>query len=198
VLNTDAESYGGSGVGNFGAVEAEPRMWHGRPASAALRLPPSGVLWLAPEEDVVDAVGPEQAGDIGQAAAVTPGAPVVVGDTAPAAAPAAPVGAAPAGTAPTASADLPELSSGDGTIAGGVDPAYAVDDDAGPAADQGTSSGRPEEDSASGAGAPERASSTADESGADVPHFPEEAPEDAVRHQAELLDPTSDDGRSRP
>jgi 1,4-alpha-glucan branching enzyme len=49
VLNTDAEVYGGSGVGNLGAVQAEPDMWHGRPASAALRLPPSGVLWLAPE-----------------------------------------------------------------------------------------------------------------------------------------------------
>ena len=49
VLNTDAEAYGGSGVGNLGAVEAEPVMWHGRPASAVLQLPPSGVLWLAPE-----------------------------------------------------------------------------------------------------------------------------------------------------
>jgi 1,4-alpha-glucan branching enzyme len=47
VLNTDAEAYGGSGVGNLGAVEAEQHVWHGRPASARLRLPPSGVLWLA-------------------------------------------------------------------------------------------------------------------------------------------------------
>jgi 1,4-alpha-glucan branching enzyme len=49
VVNTDAGSYGGSGVGNLGVVEAEPVMWHGRPASAVLRLPPSGVLWLVPE-----------------------------------------------------------------------------------------------------------------------------------------------------
>jgi 1,4-alpha-glucan branching enzyme len=49
VLNTDAVSYGGSGVGNLGAVDAEARVWHGRPASAVLQLPPSGVLWLAPE-----------------------------------------------------------------------------------------------------------------------------------------------------
>ncbi len=49
VLNTDSELYGGSGVGNLGAVVAEARTWHGRPASAAVRLPPSGVLWLAPE-----------------------------------------------------------------------------------------------------------------------------------------------------
>jgi 1,4-alpha-glucan branching enzyme len=47
VLNTDAESYGGSGVGNLGAVNAEDFSWHGQPASAVLELPPSGVLWLA-------------------------------------------------------------------------------------------------------------------------------------------------------
>jgi 1,4-alpha-glucan branching enzyme len=49
VLNTDAQNYGGSGVGNLGAVDAEARMWHGRPASAVLQLPPAGVLWLEPE-----------------------------------------------------------------------------------------------------------------------------------------------------
>jgi 1,4-alpha-glucan branching enzyme len=48
-LNTDAESYGGSGVGNMGAVLATETPWHGRPASAVLQLPPSGVLWLTPE-----------------------------------------------------------------------------------------------------------------------------------------------------
>ncbi|WP_367136043.1 1,4-alpha-glucan branching protein GlgB [Saccharothrix sp. HUAS TT1] len=50
VVNTDSEAYGGSGVGNFGGVEAEERPWHGRPASAVLQLPPAGVLWLAPEK----------------------------------------------------------------------------------------------------------------------------------------------------
>jgi 1,4-alpha-glucan branching enzyme len=49
VLNTDAESYGGSGWGNYGGVDAEQYVWHGRPASAVLQLPPAGVLWLAPE-----------------------------------------------------------------------------------------------------------------------------------------------------
>ncbi|QFZ22909.1 1,4-alpha-glucan branching protein GlgB [Saccharothrix syringae] len=52
VVNTDSESYGGSGVGNLGVVEAEEKPWHGRPASAVLQLPPSGVLWLVPEEPV--------------------------------------------------------------------------------------------------------------------------------------------------
>ncbi|MFG1951479.1 1,4-alpha-glucan branching protein GlgB [Micromonospora sp. NPDC048830] len=46
VLNTDSHHYGGSGVGNLGAVEAEGVPWHGMPASAALRVPPLGVLWL--------------------------------------------------------------------------------------------------------------------------------------------------------
>jgi 1,4-alpha-glucan branching enzyme len=48
VINTDAYAYGGSGTGNFGAVEAELRPWHGQPASALLSLPPLGVLWLTP------------------------------------------------------------------------------------------------------------------------------------------------------
>jgi 1,4-alpha-glucan branching enzyme len=47
VINTDADVYGGSGVGNLGAVEAVAEPWHGRPASATLTLPPLGVLWLA-------------------------------------------------------------------------------------------------------------------------------------------------------
>jgi 1,4-alpha-glucan branching enzyme len=49
VLNTDAGGYGGSGVGNLGAVEATDEPWHGRPASATITVPPLGVLWLAPE-----------------------------------------------------------------------------------------------------------------------------------------------------
>jgi 1,4-alpha-glucan branching enzyme len=48
VINTDSEVYGGSGVGNLGAVEAETKSWHGQPASAVLQLPPAGVLWLVP------------------------------------------------------------------------------------------------------------------------------------------------------
>ncbi|MGC4888727.1 1,4-alpha-glucan branching protein GlgB [Micromonospora sp. DT227] len=45
-LNTDAHHYGGSGVGNLGEVHAENVPWHGLPASAALQVPPLGVLWL--------------------------------------------------------------------------------------------------------------------------------------------------------
>jgi 1,4-alpha-glucan branching enzyme len=50
VVNTDAQVYGGSGVGNLGAVQAAAEPWHGRPASARITVPPLGVLWLAPED----------------------------------------------------------------------------------------------------------------------------------------------------
>jgi len=48
VLNTDADGYAGSGVGNLGAIEAEPSPWHGQPASATLVAPPLATLWLRP------------------------------------------------------------------------------------------------------------------------------------------------------
>ena len=48
VLNTDAEVYGGSGVGNLGVVTADPVPYGDQPASAQLRLPPLGTLWLTP------------------------------------------------------------------------------------------------------------------------------------------------------
>jgi 1,4-alpha-glucan branching enzyme len=46
LLNSDAREYGGSGVGNLGAVTAEPAAWHGRPCSLSLTLPPLGALFL--------------------------------------------------------------------------------------------------------------------------------------------------------
>jgi 1,4-alpha-glucan branching enzyme len=49
IVNTDSALYGGSGVGNLGAVEATREPWHGRPASALMTLPPLAVLWLAPD-----------------------------------------------------------------------------------------------------------------------------------------------------
>jgi 1,4-alpha-glucan branching enzyme len=55
VINSDALDYGGSGVGNWGAVEAAAEAWHGRPASAVLTLPPLGVLWLVHDEAQEDA-----------------------------------------------------------------------------------------------------------------------------------------------
>ncbi|MCW4004146.1 MAG: 1,4-alpha-glucan branching protein GlgB [Candidatus Bathyarchaeota archaeon] len=49
VLNSDAEVYGGSGWGNFGAVAAEHRPSHGHPWSLSLSVPPLGVLFLRSE-----------------------------------------------------------------------------------------------------------------------------------------------------
>jgi 1,4-alpha-glucan branching enzyme len=48
VLNTDADTYGGGNVGNFGEVVASDMPWHGQPASAEVTIPPLGTLWLLP------------------------------------------------------------------------------------------------------------------------------------------------------
>jgi 1,4-alpha-glucan branching enzyme len=46
ILNSDAAEFGGSGIGNLGAVQATADEWQGRPASAELTLPPLAALWL--------------------------------------------------------------------------------------------------------------------------------------------------------
>jgi len=48
VLNTDAGTYAGSGVGNLGVVEAQQGEHHGQPASATVTVPPLATLWLRP------------------------------------------------------------------------------------------------------------------------------------------------------
>jgi 1,4-alpha-glucan branching enzyme len=48
-LNSDAAEYGGSGIGNFGAVEASPLPSHGMNHSLALRLPPLAAVVLTPD-----------------------------------------------------------------------------------------------------------------------------------------------------
>ncbi len=50
VLNTDAEAYGGSNVGNLGRVTAEPIPSHGFEQSIVLTLPPLGALYLVPAD----------------------------------------------------------------------------------------------------------------------------------------------------
>ena len=49
-INTDSTHYGGSDIGNFGGVVAEPMGWGWQPFSAEITLPPLGGLWLVPEE----------------------------------------------------------------------------------------------------------------------------------------------------
>jgi 1,4-alpha-glucan branching enzyme len=46
VLNTDAASYGGSGLGNLGAVEALAQPSHGQKASATVLLPPLATVFF--------------------------------------------------------------------------------------------------------------------------------------------------------
>jgi 1,4-alpha-glucan branching enzyme len=49
-LNSDATAYGGSGMGNLGAVTASAPGMHGRPYALSLTLPPLAVVILTPEE----------------------------------------------------------------------------------------------------------------------------------------------------
>lgn len=48
LLNSDAEIYGGSGMGNLGNAAATPEPWHDRPFSLVLTLPPLAVVFLTP------------------------------------------------------------------------------------------------------------------------------------------------------
>ena len=51
LLNSDAEVYGGSNVGNLGGVESEEVSSHSLPHSIRLRLPPLAILILKPRLD---------------------------------------------------------------------------------------------------------------------------------------------------
>ncbi len=46
VLNTDAETYGGGNVGNYGGRQAEEWGWQGKSHSIAVDLPPLAVVAL--------------------------------------------------------------------------------------------------------------------------------------------------------
>jgi 1,4-alpha-glucan branching enzyme len=46
LLNSDAQEYGGSGMGNMGGSEAMHLETHGRPYSLRLTLPPLGAVFL--------------------------------------------------------------------------------------------------------------------------------------------------------
>jgi 1,4-alpha-glucan branching enzyme len=54
ILNTDAEVYGGSGMGNMGTAAVQDRAAHGFAQSLELTLPPLSVLWLRPSSAVRD------------------------------------------------------------------------------------------------------------------------------------------------
>ncbi len=46
IVNTDAEAYTGSGVGNLGAVTAVEGEWSGQPAHADILVPPLATVWF--------------------------------------------------------------------------------------------------------------------------------------------------------
>lgn len=49
LFNSDADIYGGSGMGNGGYVNSEPVAWMGRPHSIVITLPPLGGLLFSPD-----------------------------------------------------------------------------------------------------------------------------------------------------
>ena len=51
IFNTDSQYYGGSNVGNYPGIEAQPTESHSRPFSIELTLPPLGVTILKPRKD---------------------------------------------------------------------------------------------------------------------------------------------------
>ena len=51
LANSDAATYGGSGMGNLGAVRADQASMHGQPHSIELTVPPLAVLFFKPEEE---------------------------------------------------------------------------------------------------------------------------------------------------
>nr|MBA2644577.1 alpha amylase C-terminal domain-containing protein [Solirubrobacterales bacterium] len=50
LINTDADGYAGSDVGNLGSVVADGPGYNGQPHSARMTLPPLAALWLVPED----------------------------------------------------------------------------------------------------------------------------------------------------
>ncbi|MFN4143122.1 1,4-alpha-glucan branching protein GlgB [Aestuariivirga sp.] len=46
IINTDSAHYGGSGMGNMGAISAIPEALHGKPARAPVNLPPLATLYF--------------------------------------------------------------------------------------------------------------------------------------------------------
>ena len=72
ILNSDAATYGGGGLGNFGAVETSAEPLHGRPYSLSLTLPPlSVVAFRAPRIAIAAASGAERPGTVVAASAST-------------------------------------------------------------------------------------------------------------------------------
>ncbi|MGB5936931.1 MAG: 1,4-alpha-glucan branching protein GlgB [Ornithinimicrobium sp.] len=72
VLNTDADTYGGSGVGNMGQVQAVEEPHHGQSHSCTVTLPPMGALWLIPEAQTGNELPTADSDDADVVAEVSP------------------------------------------------------------------------------------------------------------------------------
>jgi 1,4-alpha-glucan branching enzyme len=46
ILNSDAQEYGGNGLGNMGMAASEQKPYHGQPFSLNLTLPPLGAIFF--------------------------------------------------------------------------------------------------------------------------------------------------------
>ncbi len=60
IINTDAETYGGSNVGNLGGLAAEALEWQGRSHSLVVNLPPLAVVAFKWEKAAVDEPEPAE------------------------------------------------------------------------------------------------------------------------------------------
>ena len=72
ILNSDATTYGGAGMGNFGAVETSPTPLHGRPHTLSLTLPPLSVIAFRAPRIVSPKIESEEATVAGDAGPLMP------------------------------------------------------------------------------------------------------------------------------
>jgi 1,4-alpha-glucan branching enzyme len=72
IANSDADVYGGSGVGNQGRAVALEIPAHGRPYSLALSLPPLGAVFLKSPQEAPEAEAAAEAGETEETDLLTP------------------------------------------------------------------------------------------------------------------------------
>ncbi len=62
IINTDAETYGGSNVGNMGGLQADATEWQGRTHSLMLEVPPLATIAFKAEAAMLEDSGPSEVG----------------------------------------------------------------------------------------------------------------------------------------
>ena len=66
LLNSDSKTYGGSGYGNFGGMDAVPIPSHGHNYSLSLVLPPLGIVFLKSEAPAAGTIPPQAEPALGE------------------------------------------------------------------------------------------------------------------------------------